>query len=213
MSRDTGNYKTGICRECKVRNKDSSKKRLYKCYLCGEWFCEYHLDPKVAFIKDLLGKIKDPKWQLIVEKDWKRDSGHPCIPYTKYKIRELELEEQKEFKLIEKLLSKKRRIAYQEYQELQASQIPDTQLSESKKCFIATAIYGTSLAPEINILRKFRDNVLMKDRLGQFFVNCYYLISPPIAHIISKNTFLKLIVRKIVIQPLLNELNKHRRII
>jgi len=148
MSKDTDNYKTGICRECKVRNKDSSKKRLYKCHLCGEWFCEYHLDPKVAFIRDLLGKIKDPKWQLIVEKDWKRDSGHPCIPYTKYKIKELELEEQEESELIEKLLSKKRRITYQEYQELQASQVPDTQLSERKKNVLLQQQFTALLSPQ-----------------------------------------------------------------
>jgi hypothetical protein len=48
-------------------------------------------------------------------------------------------------------------------------------------CFIATACYGTSRAPELDVLRKFRDRVLMKSRAGRWFVRNYYRFSPPLA--------------------------------
>lgn len=41
-------------------------------------------------------------------------------------------------------------------------------------CFVATAVYGDRLAPQVNILRDFRENVLMKNEFGRAFVNFYY---------------------------------------
>ena len=49
-------------------------------------------------------------------------------------------------------------------------------------CFIATAAFGTPFAEEINVLRIWRDNWLLKNRLGVIFVRFYYKISPPIAN-------------------------------
>jgi hypothetical protein len=48
-------------------------------------------------------------------------------------------------------------------------------------CFIATAAFGTPFAEEINVLRIWRDDWLLKNRLGVIFVRFYYKISPPIA--------------------------------
>src|SRR3989338_4955777 len=62
-------------------------------------------------------------------------------------------------------------------------------------CFIATAAYGTSLATEIDILRKWRDNTLMKNYFGIYFVRFYYFVSPPIAAIVCKSEILKKFVR------------------
>ena len=41
-------------------------------------------------------------------------------------------------------------------------------------CFVATTVYGDINAPEVNTLRDFRDNVLMKNTFGKAFVNFYY---------------------------------------
>ena len=41
-------------------------------------------------------------------------------------------------------------------------------------CFIATAIYGSSDAPQVNTLRDFRDNVLAKSYAGRSFIDFYY---------------------------------------
>ena len=71
-------------------------------------------------------------------------------------------------------------------------------------CFIATAVYGTPLAPEINTLRIFRDNILLSSSTGKKFVNFYYRFSPPIANFISKHSILKTCIRKIFIAPSVN---------
>lgn len=62
-------------------------------------------------------------------------------------------------------------------------------------CFIATAAYGTEFAPEVYLLQDFRDNYLLKNPLGKFFVEIYYFISPPIANIIKESEALKKAVR------------------
>ena len=62
-------------------------------------------------------------------------------------------------------------------------------------CFIATAAYGTPMAKEIEILRKFRDEYLLTNPLGQAFVDFYYKVSPPMAEFITEHPNLKPIVR------------------
>jgi preprotein translocase subunit YajC len=62
-------------------------------------------------------------------------------------------------------------------------------------CFIATAAYGTPMAKEIQILRKFRDKYLLTNPLGQALVDLYYKVSPPIAEFITEHPSLKPIVR------------------
>jgi hypothetical protein len=69
-------------------------------------------------------------------------------------------------------------------------------------CFIATAAYGTDTAEEINILRQFRDLVLLPSGLGAEFVSLYYQVSPPIAEVISRHDFLRTAVRVGFIDPI-----------
>ncbi len=45
---------------------------------------------------------------------------------------------------------------------------------KSSSCFIATAVYGDINAPEVQVLRRFRDNVLMETGLGRKIVDLYY---------------------------------------
>jgi hypothetical protein len=63
------------------------------------------------------------------------------------------------------------------------------------RCFIATAAYGTPMAEEIGILRKFRDEYLLTNPVGQALVGLYYRLSPPIAEFITEHPSLKPIVR------------------
>jgi hypothetical protein len=62
-------------------------------------------------------------------------------------------------------------------------------------CFIATAAYGSPLHPYVRILRDFRDEFLMSNKLGREFVELYYKYSPFAANFIAKNKVLKLIVQ------------------
>jgi len=74
-------------------------------------------------------------------------------------------------------------------------------------CFIATAAYGTDTAKEIDILREFRDKVLLPNSLGTEFVSLYYKISPPIANFISRHEVLKTAVRVGFVDPIVKILN------
>jgi hypothetical protein len=62
-------------------------------------------------------------------------------------------------------------------------------------CFIATAAYGSRLAPEVLELREFRDRYLMNNLAGQAFVDWYYRVSPPAAAFIAEHESLKIAVR------------------
>jgi hypothetical protein len=74
-------------------------------------------------------------------------------------------------------------------------------------CFVATAAYGTDTAEEINILREFRDVVLLASGLGAEFVSLYYEISPPVAEVISQHDFLRTAVRLGFVDPIVAILN------
>jgi hypothetical protein len=81
------------------------------------------------------------------------------------------------------------------------SQNSQSNSTNSSGCFIATAVYGTRHHHNINLLRGFRDSVLIQNDIGRLFVCCYYKTSPPIAHIIAQRPILKRIVRKYIIEP------------
>jgi len=73
--------------------------------------------------------------------------------------------------------------------------------SSAGGCFIATAAYGSYLEPEVMVLRKFRDQVLMTSAVGRLFVTLYYSCSPPVARVIAGNASLRFVVR-LLLTPL-----------
>lgn len=62
-------------------------------------------------------------------------------------------------------------------------------------CFIATAAYGSPLAPEVQTLRRFRDEFLMGNAPGRLFVALYYRLSPPVAATVAASPVLKALAR------------------
>ena len=54
-------------------------------------------------------------------------------------------------------------------------------------CFIATAAYGSELADEVELFKKFRDDYLVQTDAGRSFIKFYYRHSPYYADIIRKN--------------------------
>ncbi len=80
---------------------------------------------------------------------------------------------------------------------------PEPTIEKSGGCFIATAAYGSSLAPEVVTFRRFRDEVLLNSNLGAAVVDLYYAVSPPIAKLISNSSFLRTATRKILLEPIL----------
>jgi hypothetical protein len=73
-------------------------------------------------------------------------------------------------------------------------------------CLIATAAYGSSLSPQVQALRNFRDGLVLKTFAGTQFMKAfngwYYSFSPSIAPIVSKSPSLAAAVR-ILIYPLI----------
>lgn len=76
-------------------------------------------------------------------------------------------------------------------------------------CLIATATFGSELAPQVQKLRETRDNILMNTESGKTFLSSfnqlYYSFSPTIADWERQNPIFKETIR-IVITPLLTSL-------
>ena len=68
-------------------------------------------------------------------------------------------------------------------------------------CFIATAALGNENAPEIRILKAWRDTILLPSRTGRFFVNMYLFVSPTIASAIRPYPLLRKSILVFLIYP------------
>jgi len=77
-------------------------------------------------------------------------------------------------------------------------------------CLIATATYGTELAPQVQQLRELRDNHLLQTELGTSFIESfnefYYSFSPIIADYERENYVFKEMVR-LAITPMVSSLS------
>jgi hypothetical protein len=65
-------------------------------------------------------------------------------------------------------------------------------------CFIATAAYGTPMAQDVRYLRALRDNYLLTNDAGRWFVKKYYEYSPALADGIREREWLKPVVRTVL---------------
>jgi uncharacterized repeat protein (TIGR01451 family) len=65
-------------------------------------------------------------------------------------------------------------------------------------CFIATASYGSYLHPHVQVLREFRDNVLLKTDWGRALVEFYYRHSPDLACYIGEHDSLRVLTRSLL---------------
>jgi hypothetical protein len=72
---------------------------------------------------------------------------------------------------------------------------------EEGMCFLATAAYGTPASEKVDLLRQFRDELLLKTPAGRAFVAVYYKLSPPMAEFISQHQTLRTVVRECCVNP------------
>ncbi|MDG0817055.1 hypothetical protein NWE73_11805 [Bdellovibrio sp. PAP01] len=72
---------------------------------------------------------------------------------------------------------------------------PVVGLLDDKHCFIATAAFGSDMAPEVQSFRDFRNKYLLPFSWGQKFVKTYYKYSPKYAELIAGNETAKIVVR------------------
>ena len=76
-------------------------------------------------------------------------------------------------------------------------------------CLIATAAFGSELAPQVQLLREIRDSVVLQTKSGSIFMTgfnqFYYSFSPAVADYERENTTFKESV-KLILTPLLTSL-------
>ena len=84
----------------------------------------------------------------------------------------------------------------------------DAKQSTDKKsgCFIATAVYGSAEALEVNLFKRYRDEFLQSHLLGRIFIKIYYLISPYLSKLIANSSFLREFTRRYILLPIFNRL-------
>jgi hypothetical protein len=78
--------------------------------------------------------------------------------------------------------------------------VPFPPLEDTGGCFIATAAYGSAMAPQVNVLRAFRERFLRPYTLGRALIRRYELWSPPLADAIRGSEDRRLAAR-IVLWP------------
>ena len=69
------------------------------------------------------------------------------------------------------------------------------------KCFVATAACGDLWAPEVELLRRFRQQVLVHSMPGRWFLAFYWFVGPGLAEIIASHPWLQFISRWLVVKP------------
>jgi hypothetical protein len=62
-------------------------------------------------------------------------------------------------------------------------------------CFVATAAYGSKMAGDVELLRRFRDTLLRGSVLGELAVETYYTFGPPVAGVVGESDLLRALAR------------------
>jgi len=101
---------------------------------------------------------------------------------------------------------------FEQQVEKPTGEVPVSQPSQEQGggCLIATATYGSELAPQVQMLREIRDNSLLQTESGSAFMESfnkfYYSFSPAIADLERQNPVFKEAV-KLAITPLITSLS------
>jgi len=99
-------------------------------------------------------------------------------------------------------------VEVEQFQETDNSQ-EESQPTSNGGCLIATATYGSELAPQVQFLREIRDNTVIATQSGTSFMSAfnafYYSFSPTVADLERQNPVFKEMV-KVTITPLLSSL-------
>ena len=91
----------------------------------------------------------------------------------------------------------------------ESDQITQTEQPKGGGCLIATAAFGSEMAPQVQFLRELRDNTVLQTESGSVFMTgfnqFYYSFSPAVADLERENPAFKEAV-KITLTPLLTSL-------
>lgn len=65
-------------------------------------------------------------------------------------------------------------------------------------CYIASAVFGSSEARQVRVLRRYRDTSLLTNPVGRIFVAAYYTISPFFARHLTKSSYTTRCIRALL---------------
>jgi hypothetical protein len=71
-------------------------------------------------------------------------------------------------------------------------------IGEVDACFVATAAYGSVMAGDVEMLRRFRDNLLKRSVLGELAVEAYYTFGPSVAGMVGESDLLRATARDVL---------------
>ena len=74
----------------------------------------------------------------------------------------------------------------------------DRAIGEVDACFVATAAYGSVMANDVELLRRFRDSVLQQSVLGELAVEAYYTFGPAVSGVVGESDLLRATARSIL---------------
>lgn len=70
--------------------------------------------------------------------------------------------------------------------------------AKKSDCVVATAAFGTPLAAQVDVLRRWRDDVLLRNAIGRSVVGVYDRLSPPTASVIARSGGLRALTRAVL---------------
>ena len=72
------------------------------------------------------------------------------------------------------------------------------EVAEVDWCFVATAAYGSVMANDVEMLRRFRDSILERTVFGELAVETYYTFGPAVAGVIGESDLLRATARTVL---------------
>lgn len=79
-----------------------------------------------------------------------------------------------------------------------SSYSPTSKQQKNEGCYIATMAYGDYNHPQVLTLRRFRDDVLLKNKFGRLSVKMYYFLSPKLVYLLKDFKAVNVFIRKIL---------------
>lgn len=80
---------------------------------------------------------------------------------------------------------------------------------EVDACFVATAAYGSVLANDVEMLRRFRDTLLQRTVLGELAVEAYYTFGPAMSGIVGESDLLRATARSLL-DPIVDRVRAYK---
>ena len=116
-------------------------------------------------------------------------------------LKEEKMKETKK-KKIDQEVKKAKKLKQKTNKENEIIQEEAKKVKSSSPCFVVSATMNNPNHPIVNDYRLYRDNFLLKNRIGISFVNLYYIAGPHFAKLINSNEILRKVIYYVFIMPI-----------